>query len=264
MWEFALVNASTYKCHYTPGSTTSWHHHLSKLFWPEKVRNLYVTFWCQQGAEMSLVSNGSFQKITITTSNQSPIHKIIHQYFLISFASKYPLHQLCPGLLCSVSADARVCGTPGAVLLVVPLVWIRAVWAEPCTIPIWLVDRKFYLVTPCHCDIEAGVVVTRVWRVWPHSDNASVSQSIIYPRWTRNGVTLTNPLDALKVTLGRGDFMDVGLFDNCLIQLFHLSLGQAWVSACRGGGGDHTEIWRTINHHQPGVRDTPQPQLWTW
>ena len=165
MWEFALVNASTYKCHYTPGSTTSWHHHLSKLFWPEKVRNLYVTFWCQQGAEMSLVSNGSFQKITITTSNQSPIHKIIHQYFLISFASKYPLHQLCPGLVCSVSADARVCGTPGAVLLVVPLVWIRAVWAEPCTIPIWLVDRKFYLVTPCHCDIEAGVGVTRVWRV---------------------------------------------------------------------------------------------------
>ena len=57
---------------------------------------------------MSLVSNGSFQKITITTSNQSPIHKIIHQYFLISFASKYPhsVKVLSPGL-------TSVCGTPG-------------------------------------------------------------------------------------------------------------------------------------------------------
>ena len=147
------------------------------------------------------------------------------------------------------------------VLLVVPLVWIRAVWAEPCTIPIWLVGRKFYLVTPWHCDIEAGVGVTRVWRVV----SSVHTESIISQRWTQqNCISWTNPLDALKVTLGRGDFMDVGLFDNCLIQLFHLSLGQAWVSACRGGGGDHTEIWRTINHHQPGVRDTPQPQLWTW
>ena len=111
MWEFALVNVSTYKCHYTPGSTTSWHHHLSKLFWTEKVRNLYVTFWCQQGAEMSLVSNGSFQKITITTSNQSPIHKIIHQYFLISFASKYPASTQFSALV-SLKCWCHVCGTP--------------------------------------------------------------------------------------------------------------------------------------------------------
>ena len=129
MWEFALVNASTYKCHYTPGSPTSWHHHLSKLFWPEKVRNLYVTFWCQQGAEMSLVSNGSFQKITITTSNQSPIHKIIHQYFLISFASKYPLAQLCPGLVCSANVDARVCGTPGPACGAISMNQGRVSWA---------------------------------------------------------------------------------------------------------------------------------------
>ena len=85
-------------------------------------------------------------------------------------------------------------------------------------------DRKFYLVTPCHCDIEAVSVS-------PGSGECGhtqiMPQSIIYPRWTLYGVTLTNPLDALKVTLGRGDFMDVGLFDNCLIQLFHLSLGQA-------------------------------------
>ena len=211
MWEFALVNVSTYKCHYTAGSTTSWHHHLSKLFCPEKVRNLYVTFWCQQGAEMSLVSNGSFQKITITTSNQSPIHKIIHQYFLISFVSKYPTQlkfwsQVWPVFV----------GHPAQVLLVVPLVWIRAVWAEPCTIPIWLVDRKFYLVTPCHCDIEAGVGVTRVWCMvlwWPHSDNASVYNLSDMEVKRRH---FKNPLDASKVTLGQGDFIDIWLFDSVI------------------------------------------------
>ena len=130
------------------------HHHLGKPSCSEKVRNLYVTFWCQQGAEMSLVSNGSFQKITITTLNQSPIHKIIHQYILISFASKYPLDQFYPW-----SVDAGICKTPGD--RAISMYQGRVSSAR--TIPIWLVSRKFYLVTPCLCD---GASVT--WVCWAH------------------------------------------------------------------------------------------------
>ena len=70
-------------------------------------------------------------------------------------------------------------------------------------------DRKFYLVTPCHCDIEAGVGVTRVWCMvlwWPHSDNASVYNLSDVEVKRRN---FKNPLDASKVTLGQGDFIDI-------------------------------------------------------
>lgn len=61
-----------------------------------------------------------------------------------------------------------------------------------------------------------------VW--WPHPDNG-----VVYNLSDMEVKRLIskNPLAALKVTLRCGDFINVGLFDDYLIQLFLHSLVQA-------------------------------------
>ena len=61
-----------------------------------------------------------------------------------------------------------------------------------------------------------------VW--WPHSDNGAVYN---LSDMEVKRLIFKNPLAALKVTLRCGDLINVGLFDDCLIQLFLHSLVQA-------------------------------------
>ena len=147
---------------------------------------------------MSLVSNRLFKKITITTSNQSLIHWIIQQYFILmsifqptrfltlskiiylhwkfllwtcvfcklnipSFVPKNcrtifgeKIHCITFRYFCTeiffelVNIFGTGCGTICCVV-----VWCHYCVAGPGLI--WLVSRKFYLVTWRHCGQESAV-----------------------------------------------------------------------------------------------------------
>ena len=147
---------------------------------------------------MSLVSNRLFKKITITTSNQSLIHWIIQQYFILmsifqptrflTLSKIIYLHWkflLWTCVFCKLNIPSfvpKICRTifgenircitfryfctkiffelvnifgTGCGTICCVVVWCHYCVAGPGLI--WLVSRKFYLVTWRHCGQESAV-----------------------------------------------------------------------------------------------------------
>ena len=147
---------------------------------------------------MSLVSNRLFKKITITTSNQSLIHWIIQQYFILmsifqptrflTLSKIIYIHwkfllrtcvMFCKCIIIIKKMVTKYLGKIFSVFITFRYFWTKiffdlvnifrtgcgticcvVVWCHYCVAGpglIWLVSRKFYLVTWRHCGQESAV-----------------------------------------------------------------------------------------------------------